>query len=87
MSCGHSHSLMFAEVATLQAESTIVLTGIRDLSVRISALPPLIQEFRDKVAAATYLAPSRPTNVTDNIARTSSTSASCCGSRAIKVPQ
>jgi hypothetical protein len=57
----------FAEAAVLKAKSTALLTEIRDLSVRVSAIPPLIQEFRDKVAAAAHLAPSRPTNVTNNI--------------------
>ncbi len=57
----------FAEAAALQAKSTALLTEIRDLSVRVSGVLPLVQEFRDKVAAAAKLAPPRPSNMTDNV--------------------
>jgi hypothetical protein len=58
---------MIAEVAALQAESTALLTEIRDLSVRVSGILPLIQEFRVSVATATTLSPPRPSNMTDHI--------------------
>ncbi len=75
----------FAEAAALQAESTALLTGIRDLSVRISALPPLIQEFQDKVAIAAHLAPPCPSNVTNNIVRCSANTNR--SSRAVHISQ
>lgn len=77
-------SQAFAEAAALQAASSALLTEIRDLSVRVSAVLPLVREFQ--VAAAALVSP-RPANVGDNIIRTGSASTSYRGSLTIKVPE
>lgn len=79
-------SLAFAEAAALQAASTALLTEIHDLSVRVSAVLPLVREFQ---AATAALVPPRPANVTDNIIRSAATtpSTSYRGPLTIKVPQ
>jgi len=59
-------SQAFAEAAALQAASTALLTEIRDLTVRVSAVLPLVQEFR---AATTRLVSPRPSNVGDHVIR------------------
>lgn len=77
-------SQAFAEAAALQTASSALLTEIRDLSVRVSAVLPLVQEFR---AAAAALVSPRPANVGDNIIRgvSASSTSSCC--RTIHVPE
>jgi hypothetical protein len=75
-------SLSFAEAIALQAASNALLTEIRDLSVRVAAVLPLVQEFRATVASI----PPCPANVGNNIVRTDSGSA-CRSLRTIKVSQ
>ena len=77
-------SLAFTEAAALQAASAALLTEIRDLSVRVSAVMPLVQEFRAAAGIAILVAP-RPANVGDNIIR-SSTCSTGGSSRAVQIP-
>ena len=81
-------SLAFAEAVALQAASTALLTEIHDLSVRVSAVLPLVREFRAATGIATLVSP-RPANVTNNIIRSAATTPSTAyrGSLTIKVPQ
>ena len=77
-------SLSFVEAAALQAASSALLTEIRDLSARVSAVVPLVEEFR---AATATLVAANPTNVSNNIVRAGSASTSYRGSLTIKVPE
>lgn len=84
-----SFASTIAEAVALQSATTKMLTEICELQTQITAVQPLVQEFRDATTTAVIAArsvPPRPSNMTDNIIRSAATTL-YRSPLTIKVPQ